>query len=551
MSKAPKTQAKSAPAATGEGAVVGRYRLVAKLGQGGMADVYLAVSRGALGVNKLVVIKQLRAMLASDHDFAVMFLDEARLAVRLSHPNVVHTYEVGGRDGHCFLVMEYLEGQSVGEFMQRARARGARVAPTVWARIAADALAGLHYAHELCDYDGTPLQMAHRDVSPQNIFVTYDGITKVVDFGIAKAKLNATVTGAGELKGKLGYMAPERVSGRPSDRRADVFAMGIVLWELLAGGERLFKGDAAQAIQRVRTGPIPPLSAVAPGTPPGLEAIVARALERDPAARFASAEEMRAALEGFLRDAGAPAGPAEVGRALCDLFGEAREEARRRVRAVMAEVEAPPAETTPVDAVRLDGMKPAAALPLLKTPPVPIARPGAGVSLAPTELVGHRASRALGPRARLRRAGGALMLLAALGGGSSVAALRAQRARHAAALTPATSAAPPASSVGEVRLQTVPADAEVEYEGAPLGRTPTTLRLGPGEHALRLRKEGFDEESIVVWVEPERETSRAVVLRPNVAPSGSPPRPSANVAQGRRKAPASPGARPAARRGGG
>jgi len=175
-----------------------------------MADIYLAVARGALGFSKLVVLKHLRND-DEDRRSLDMFLDEARLAPRLSHPNIVDTYDVGQDGDSYFIAMEYLEGQSLSRILRGAQ--GTRISPTVWARIVADALRGLHYAHELCDYDGAPLGIVHRDVSPPNIFITYTGETKIVDFGIAKAKLNTFQTEAGVFKGKLGYMAPEQAVG--------------------------------------------------------------------------------------------------------------------------------------------------------------------------------------------------------------------------------------------------------------------------------------------------------------------------------------------------
>src|SRR4051794_24667437 len=180
----------------------GKYQLFASLGRGGMADVFLAVARGQMGFNKLAVIKRLRQALAEESAFRTMFLDEARLAARLSHPNIVHTYEVGEQNGVYFIAMEYLEGQSLNKVLKEAMRRNVPIEPGVVVRIISDALAGLGYAHELRDYDGRPLNVIHRDISPHNIFVTYDGFTKVVDFGIAKAALSSNETEVGVLKGK-------------------------------------------------------------------------------------------------------------------------------------------------------------------------------------------------------------------------------------------------------------------------------------------------------------------------------------------------------------
>src|SRR5437762_1830430 len=218
---------------------MGKFTPFARLGDGGMADVYLAVARGLAGFNKLVVVKKMRN--PEDPERLQMFLDEARLSARLSHPNIVHTYEVGETDGRFFLVMEYLEGQPLNVVMSSLAQRGTGLTQPQAAFVVAQVLRGLHYAHDLTDYDGAPLGVVHRDVSPQNIFVTYGGEVKLLDFGIAKAKMNATQTETGVIKGKIRYMAPEQAGEKNVDRRVDLFAIGIIFWELLAR-RRLFEG---------------------------------------------------------------------------------------------------------------------------------------------------------------------------------------------------------------------------------------------------------------------------------------------------------------------
>ncbi len=214
----------------------GRFRVIAEVGEGGMAKVYLAVARGFSGFNKLVVLKSLRSNLASDRACVDMFLHEARLAARLNHPNVVQTYEVIEEDGRPVMVMEYLEGQPLSQIAVRAQA-DKRFTLSMRLHVLCDVLAGLHYAHELRDFDGTALDLVHRDVSPQNIFVTFEGQVKLLDFGIAKVVHTSAPaeTDAGVLKGKVLYMAPEQIAGEALDRRADIFAVGVMLWEALAG----------------------------------------------------------------------------------------------------------------------------------------------------------------------------------------------------------------------------------------------------------------------------------------------------------------------------
>lgn len=315
----------------------GKYELFASLGRGGMADVFLSVARGPMGFNKLAVVKRLRRSLADESAFLAMFLDEARLAARLNHPNIVHTYEVGEHASSYFIAMEYLEGQPLNKIMRASLKRKEPLDEAFCARVVVDALNGLEHAHKLCDYDGTPLAIIHRDVSPHNIFVTYDGHTKVVDFGIAKAATSSTETEVGVLKGKVAYMAPERALGGKVDQRADLFAMGIVLWEMLTG-ERLFRGDGtANTLHKLLTLPIPRVSerrAVAPA----LDAIVARALEKDPETRFLSAGEMREALEGYLDGLPSPYRQDDVRRRVCELFTRVREEAQRQVQKHMAAI---------------------------------------------------------------------------------------------------------------------------------------------------------------------------------------------------------------------
>ncbi len=318
----------------------GKYQLFASLGRGGMADVYLSVARGQMGFNKLAVIKRLRPALAEEVAFRNMFLDEARLAARLSHPNIVHTYEVGQQGGAYFIAMEYLEGQSLNKVLKELSRRKERLDPVTAVRIVADALAGLGYSHELRDYDGSPLGIIHRDVSPHNIFVTYDGHTKVVDFGIAKAATSSTETEVGVLKGKVAYMSPEQAMGKTIDARSDLFAMGIVLWELLAQ-QRLMTGDsAANTLHKLMNEPIPRISQAVPGIDPELDHLVAIALEKDPARRHQSAAEMRGALEHWLSAHGPHVRQEQVSHTMVGLFGSIREEVQRQVQRHMAMITA-------------------------------------------------------------------------------------------------------------------------------------------------------------------------------------------------------------------
>jgi len=279
---------------------LGDYRLIATLGRGGMAEVFLAVRGGVVGFHKLVVIKRLRPdLVAQPHasKYRTLMLDEARLAARLSHPNIVHTFEVGEHEGQPFLAMEYLDGQPLSRVLAQAR-RAQQALPIELAlQIIAGVLDGLAYAHDLVDYDGAPLHIVHRDVSPQNVFWTYDGEIKLVDFGVAKFALNTNETEAGVVKGKLTYMAPEQARGLPIDRRADLFVTGILLWELVTGRRLLRAPSQAASLERLLFEELPPLAQVVPEVDPSIAWICDRALDRQLDRRYQSAAEMRADLE--------------------------------------------------------------------------------------------------------------------------------------------------------------------------------------------------------------------------------------------------------------
>jgi serine/threonine protein kinase len=311
---------------------LGKYALLGAIGRGGMADVYLAMARGPSGVRKLVVVKCMRAGSELDSTLAQMFLDEGRLAALLNHANVVHTYEVGQGDEGAYIVMEYLHGQALSAVARAAKP----LAPRISARIAADALLGLHYVHELRDLDGTPLSIVHRDLSPPNIFVTHDGVVKLVDFGIAKTALATRAsTEAGIVKGKLAYMAPEQTTSGVVDRRADIYAMGVVLWELLAA-RRLVEGLSPSSVLRhTLHGTAPLVSSVRAEVDPALDRIVERALMRDPEARYATALEMREALEAYLAQ-GPPIGGKELSCLMAEHFLAQREQRELQIQSWVA-----------------------------------------------------------------------------------------------------------------------------------------------------------------------------------------------------------------------
>ena len=281
---------------------LGRYELRYRLAEGGMATVYLAQLAGNQGFHKWIAIKTIHDHIARNEKFIRMFLDEARLTARIDHPNACTVFDFGEADGAFFIAMEYLHGEHLGALAKRAWSEaGEGMDVGLGARIIADVARGLHSAHELTNQEGASAEVVHRDVSPQNIFVLYNGISKIVDFGIAKSteRLDES-TRTGELKGKMSYMSPEQLDGAPLDRRTDIWALGVVLWEMTVG-QRLFKREnEARAVVAVLSDPIPRPSARRPEYPPALEAIVMRALERDASKRYATAGDFARDLEVFL-----------------------------------------------------------------------------------------------------------------------------------------------------------------------------------------------------------------------------------------------------------
>ena len=278
--------------------IVGRYALFDEIASGGMATVHLGRLLGPVGFSRTVAIKRLYPHFAKDPDFAAMFLDEARLAARVQHPNVVATFDVVALDAELFHVMEFVPGETLSRLVSVARASTEPLRVDVVAGIVVATLHGLHAAHEARSESGEPLGIVHRDVSPQNVMVGLDGIARVLDFGVAKAAGRSQVTRDGQIKGKLAYMPPEQIRGGAVDRRSDVYGAGVVLWEALTS-RRLFDGesDAVILYKVTNAAPLPPPSTVVAGIPAALDAVVMRALAPDPDLRFPTARAMAEAIE--------------------------------------------------------------------------------------------------------------------------------------------------------------------------------------------------------------------------------------------------------------
>jgi serine/threonine protein kinase len=357
---------------------LGRYVVRAKIGDGGMASVFLGhPDPSSPHLPRLVALKVIKEEFCKHPEFVRMFLDEANIISRLSHPNLVQVVELGSEGDRLFIAMELLLGQSLWEVWNACRARGVRLRYDLIAWVGARVAEGLYHAHEMQGPDGKPLQLVHRDVNQSNIFLTYDGQVKVIDFGLAKARGRGYETAGGVVKGKIAYLAPEQVAGQPIDRRADVFALGTTLWELTTD-RRLFRAkDDAETLRRIYSAEVPDPTTLVHGFPPTLWEILRRALAREASARYASALDFARSLDHFAQSEG------RVVRAdaLAEVMGQLFAVEHRRDQEWLAEASAadhpaplntmhptplltlpPPAEPRPVDAVDASDVSLASAL---------------------------------------------------------------------------------------------------------------------------------------------------------------------------------------------
>ena len=374
----------------------GRYALFDFIGKGGMAEIYLARARTELGATRLCVVKQILPGLAGDPKFSEMLVHEAKLAARLNHANVVQVFDLGRADGRLFIAMEYVEGFDLNDLLRRCSRAKVPLPFELGVHVVREALRGLDYAHRRRSDEGEPLGIVHRDVSPSNLLVSFEGEVKVCDFGIARA--NDTISAASTaheldeaIKGKAGYMSPEHARGEPIEARADVFAAGIVLWEL-AAGRRLYKaGDGRDALlEQARRGEVPELQSSGLPAEATLRAIVARALSRERDARYASAADMLRDLEGYAASAKLMTSPLQLGEWLEKTFGEeivARRRARERAVAALEKgapvVVEPVGERASVEPYRLDVEPPPSGVALPATLTTPNALPALALAKEP------------------------------------------------------------------------------------------------------------------------------------------------------------------------
>jgi serine/threonine protein kinase len=462
----------------------GRYRLLRRLATGGMAEIFLAEEEGAGESGKRLVIKRLLPILAENDQFVRMFLDEARIAARLNHPNIVQIFDLGSVGDAYFIAMEYLHGADARRMWKQADTVGKPLPPELACLIAIGAAAGLHYAHNKVGDQGLPLGIVHRDVSPQNIFVTFDGVVKVVDFGIAKAADQSEITRSGVVKGKYSYMSPEQAAGEKVDHRTDQFALGVVLHELLTG-ERLFKRKTdIETAQAVEDCDVPLPSAISSRVPASLDPLVLRALSRNAEDRFRDCQAFQIALEDWVAHYQPVAPGPDLAGFMGEIYQRRLDDERREPKAWW--------EASTLDADSASGPSGPTSAPSGPPDSGSQQRPVAeAMSLASSDRNSEATTRPelrsgrtrLAPEKQRRRVliGGVGTVLGLIVGLLEWRVLRSaspppEEPRHDAAdggVALALDGGPPAGGVtGLLRIMTLPLGAEVAVNGKALGKSP-------------------------------------------------------------------------------
>ncbi len=443
----------------------GKYTLIRKLAQGGMAELFLALQRSMAGFEKLIVVKRILPELAEDKSFIEMLLAEARIAATLNHPNVAHIYDVGVYEDQYFIAMEHVHGEDLRSIARQRKEAGGGAFPVEHAlAIALGCCAGLAYAHDKTDLDGHPLRIVHRDVSPQNILVTFTGDVKLVDFGVAVA--TTAPEQRGSLKGKFGYMSPEQVRGEQLDARSDVFALGIVLFELLTR-RRLFRGaDPKETLRKVLYDDVPLMAAMGVEVPTRVEMIVRKALERDREKRYPSARAMQADIEELIREQRLAVSSLSLGKFMQDLFEEKLAQQKKMLQEgrQLAEVLTAYGDDRSVGATSMS-----TSIRSLSPPPPAPGAPWyvvAGVALAAIGIAAVAALTVNAPEPRTE-----------------------PPATIAAAAEP-----PPAPAPGMLTIRTTPSGARVLLDGRDTERTtPASIAgIDPGEHVVVVSFDGFE-----------------------------------------------------------
>ncbi len=480
---------------------LGKYTLIKKLAIGGMAEIWLAEQTGPAGFHKQCVIKRILPQLATDQKFVEMFLDEARLAAQLEHPNIVHISDLGHQDGSYFIAMEYIDGADIDYMIERCEQLGVTMPLPIVARIISDALNGLDYAHNYTDRDGKPVGLVHRDISPHNILLNRAGVAKIVDFGVAKAATSSSKTQTGAVKGKFAYMSPEQISNQILDGRSDVFAMGIVLYEM-ATNARPFgdEGDLLAVTAILTQEPVSPRTLNA-AFPAELEHIIKKALAKNREDRYASARDMSQALERFIASSGQFVTTSDVGAYLRDLLSPSPSFLQGQAAPPLAPrfdgEDGQGTDITPPPSNITSQQRPVEPSPPPFPSPAPTPKPPAP---APPAEGGGKAGLFIGIAAVLLLLGvgggvGAFFLFGGEEGGRSG---QVDTGTNGAQTTPDPKPAetnggeepadpPEAEETGSVSIKTTPS-VTVLLDGKKRGETPLTLKLPPGKHKLTLRE---------------------------------------------------------------
>ena len=490
--------------AEGDPLRLGRYTLLAHLAEGGMGDIYVALLDG--GLDRLFAIKRMKAQFSADDSLVRMFNEEARISVRLSHPNIVQTFELGASDGAHFIAMEYLEGQSLGRLLSRARAQQKELPLNLVLQIASDLLGGLEYIHTFESSDGRPAQMVHRDVTPHNVLITYDGQVKLIDFGIAKVTDSSQdATSIGTIKGKIGYMPLEQVRGDMLDGRADIYAAGVLLWEAIAG-RRMWHGKSeVEILHGLTNEKRPRLREFAPNVSDELERIVERATAPNRAERYGTAREFQADLEQLIPNDTA-AGNRDRIQLMSELFGKDRAEKRERIDSLVKASQQSLLSSTqarPGDVSSLPHLGSAAGAPAGEM----ASRSSTGPSARDGNAVGPHSqlpTASSGSTQRLRISAIA-SAIAVSGGILVIANYRPQEHAMPHASAPETSAAPgvelehetpdaspsPSPTV-KITIRVRPASARIHIDEVLIGTSPTVAEFFKGRrHSLRVEAPGF------------------------------------------------------------
>ncbi|RME25244.1 MAG: PEGA domain-containing protein [Deltaproteobacteria bacterium] len=478
----------------GPGDRFGEYVILKRLAAGGMAEVYLARKGGLGGFTKPVAIKIILPHLSSNPKFVKMFLAEARLVVYLEHSNIAQVLDLGEVDGQYFITMEFAHGADLQRISSRTKKSGRLLPLPYAAKIVSQIAEGLHYAHTKTDEKGKPLGIIHRDISPHNIILTFDGIAKLIDFGVAKAKVDFIEEEEGVLKGKFSYMSPEQIRGMPLDARSDVFALGVVLWEVCTGANLYRESSELLTMEAILRKPVPPPRQLRGDMPPDLEAIILKALAKRSVDRFQSALEFHQALERYLSRSGWTVGTAHLSEFMRKLFPEELEEiqkliARERQRVEQEQKQQQFVPWEPYSKEEL-GIDPELAAPERRAEPLrepqvrqaePQKRPQPrGAARNPGESGARPALlvAAVVLLVALLGIGGWMLLETSEDGGAGGAARAVRQVRS-----------------GSLEIESVPAGASVYVNGEEKGATPLKLNDLPLgiELTVRLKKEGFED----------------------------------------------------------